>query len=123
MASISDLDPCMDRLLSNVECSPRYDIVEQIIMDHDEDIIDEARTHLFDLVKKYLSTVCEDRYGPLSARGEDQIEDICIKRRAGEKKMISKANDIYDMYVYLRGLTDSFPRSVLGSTSRVPDGL
>ncbi|CAH1792012.1 unnamed protein product, partial [Owenia fusiformis] len=79
--------------------------------------------HLFGLVQNYLGTVCEDRYGPLSARGEDQIEDISIKRRKGEKKTISMSNDIYDMYVYLRGLTDFFPRSVLSPTSRMPEGL
>ncbi|CAH1781045.1 unnamed protein product [Owenia fusiformis] len=118
-----EMDPSLDRLLSSAECSPRHDIVEQLIMDYDFDMLDEARTYQFSKLQLYLSTQCEKLYGPVSTRGEDQIDDIKPKRRTGDKKIVSMANDIYDMYVYLMCLTDHFPRNILTPTRRLPEGF
>ncbi|CAH1803366.1 unnamed protein product [Owenia fusiformis] len=107
----------MDNLLRTVECTPRYEIVEQLPIDNDVDMLYEVRSYQFSMVEKSISTLCEDRFGPQTAGGEDQMVDLKLKRRKGDTKLISYANDIYDMYVYLMGLTDHFPRSILAPTS------
>ncbi|CAH1793202.1 unnamed protein product, partial [Owenia fusiformis] len=118
---VCDLDICVHRILTSIDCMPRHEITEQLIIDIDESLLSESRQTIFDLAKSKLGNQCSREYGPVSARGCEQIEDIKLKKRTGDKKGKSLANDIYELYTYQMDLIKTFPRSVLTSVSHIPE--
>ncbi|CAH1789169.1 unnamed protein product [Owenia fusiformis] len=119
--AISDLDICVVRILSNTDCMPRHEVTEQLVLDIDETLLNESRNLLFDLAKLKLSLQCTKEYGPIAARGYDQIEEVKPRKRTGERKNVSLANDIYDLYCYKMDYTESFPRNVTSQASHIPE--
>ena len=67
------------------------------------------------LVSKYESH-CES----LSINKE-YIPVLKLKDRRGDSATASRAEDLYDIYVYTSGLTENIPRNVLSTNTRLPD--
>ena len=69
---------------------------------------------MFERITKYLF-MC-----PLSINKE-YIPVLKLKDRRGDNAPASRAEDLYDIYVYTSGLTENIPRNVLSTNTRLPD--
>ncbi|CAH1787837.1 unnamed protein product, partial [Owenia fusiformis] len=79
------------------------------------------RDYLFQKGKVKVSELCDNLYGVLADREEDQVPiNLQPKLRKGKNRKVTLLNDISDLYLFITD-NKSFPRSILSTNSFLPD--
>ncbi|CAH1800385.1 unnamed protein product [Owenia fusiformis] len=100
---------------------PRADVIEELDRELEEDECDVLRDYLFQKGKVKVSELCDNLYGVLADREEDQVPiNLQPKLRKGKNRKVTLLNDISDLYLFITD-NKSFPRSILSTNSFLPD--
>ena len=86
-------------------------------MDMKEDAVNNARDILF----AGMVSRCVEQCDSLNIVGAGQPL-LKLKERSGENALMSRPEDVYDMYTYVTGIVDKLPKGPLSSQIKFPQG-
>ncbi|CAH1795323.1 unnamed protein product [Owenia fusiformis] len=126
MDNLGDIDvdsDALERILAKCEDQSKESIVSELCEDFREAELDVIRQRFFDVSVTVLTEKCDSQFGPIAQRNKDQIPRSLklIRRKDKDTKLRNICGDIYDLHVYVYGIRDGYPKSVLGTTSFIPD--
>ncbi|CAH1772222.1 unnamed protein product [Owenia fusiformis] len=126
MDNLGDIDvdsDALERILAKWEDQSKESIISELCEDFREAELDVIRQRFFDVSVTVLTEKCDSQFGPIAQRNKDQIPCSLklIRRKDKDTKLRNICGDIYDLHVYVYGIRDGYPKSVLGTTSFIPD--
>ncbi|CAH1803237.1 unnamed protein product [Owenia fusiformis] len=112
----------VDRTLSNVLDESIETVMIEISHDYNDVELEAIRDRYYDIAKSRILETCNNLFGPLAQRGKSEKPTaLRLIKRTGNNKSMTLCKDICDLYLYANNHVDDFPRSVLSSTSFLPD--
>ncbi|CAH1772562.1 unnamed protein product, partial [Owenia fusiformis] len=119
LSCFARIDANIVRVLTTVEDRAKDDVIDELLMDFEADQLESCRDILFESCETKLLNECIEKYGPDLGGNKPVLKKVT--RRDGKSKLNLVGDDIYGMYVYVSGLSTTFPRNVVTSRSVVPD--
>ena len=107
---LQDLHGSISQILRGIGCQSKADIIEQLVTDIDTDLITECREFCFRAAVAQYDEQLEDH----GLSGKAKIE---LKLRRGESYMEKCAGDIIEMTLYVCGISQNFPKSIISCKS------
>lgn len=111
------IDERVLHILMKVENNSLSDVVDELALDSEIDELLEMREGLFKVAKDTLE------YGWRTDKqlGDDEDSGIVLARRTRRSKQQNAAKEVIELYKYVTGMTNNFPRALLSKETKFLD--
>ncbi len=116
VANFADISVHITRILQEIEGKPATEVIGDLEQEIDDDEISEARDYLLQIAKgRYMQDLA-------TTRGLD-TRDVQLqpRKRRGASAKKGESKDVLELFCYISGYRNTFPKEVLSSTKNFVD--